>query len=179
MKLCIDADFATINPPPTPEERAQLEANLLTDGCRDAFTVWAGEPPEHICPSCPPNTPFSRAASEDEAEAGAVVRCCQGCGYVEHRPWIILDGHTRYPIVTTHNLAFEIREVTGVQTREEAVTWIINHQLGRRNLTPAQASYLRGKRYNVEKRQDGGHGDQRAGDHHDPPTTAQQLAAEY
>ena len=33
----------------------------------------------------------------------------------------------------------------------EAVNWIINNQLGRRNLTPEQQSYLRGKRYNREK----------------------------
>jgi hypothetical protein len=120
MKLCIDPEFQAINPPPTPEERAQLEANLLAEGCRDAFTVWAGEPPERICTTCPPGTPFSRAASDVEVEAGAIVWCCQGCGHVEHRPWSILDGHTRYPIATTHGLPFEIAEVTGVRTREEA-----------------------------------------------------------
>lgn len=33
------------------------------------------------------------------------------------------------------------------------INWIINNQLGRRNVTPDQASYLRGKRYNMEKAQ--------------------------
>ncbi len=31
--------------------------------------------------------------------------------------------------------------------------WIINNQLGRRNLTPEQISYLRGKRYIAEKKE--------------------------
>jgi hypothetical protein len=33
---------------------------------------------------------------------------------------------------------------------------MIANQLGRRNLTPAQKSYLRGKRYNLEKGARGG-----------------------
>lgn len=39
---------------------------------------------------------------------------------------------------------------------EEAINWIIDNQLGRRNLTDAQRSYLRGKRYETEKRDRGG-----------------------
>ncbi|HRF62280.1 MAG TPA: hypothetical protein PK708_05190 [Candidatus Competibacter sp.] len=35
----------------------------------------------------------------------------------------------------------------------KAINWIIENQLGRRNLHPDQASYLRGKRYNGEKQQ--------------------------
>ena len=194
MKVCIDPEFQTINPTPTPEERAQLEVNLLADGVRDALAVWAGEPPDRICMTCPPGTPFSRAASDVEAEEGSVVWRCQGCGHIERRPWTLLDGYTRHPIVTTHNLPFEIAEVKGVQTREEAVTWIINHQLGRRNLTPDQASYLRGKRYNLEKHQgqridrtSGQNVQKLAATRHqegenpadDRPTTAKRLAAEY
>lgn len=34
------------------------------------------------------------------------------------------------------------------------MNWIINNQLGRRNLHPDQASYLRGKRYNAESGMD-------------------------
>lgn len=52
-------------------------------------------------------------------------------------------------------------------------------QLGRRNLTPEQKSYLRGKRYNQEKRQDGGHGDQKSGADNRHPKTDEHLAEEY
>lgn len=56
----------------------------------------------------------------------------------------------------------------------------INNQLGRRNLTPEQASYLRGQRYNREKRQDGGHGDQKSGGQNvRPKLAADRLASEY
>ena len=54
--------------------------------------------------------------------------------------------------------------------------WIINNQLGRRNLSPEQASYLRGKRYNLEKT--AGHGAKSA-HHSEGQHTAEKLAAEY
>ena len=56
---------------------------------------------------------------------------------------------------------------------------IINNQLGRRNLHPDQASYLRGKRYNAEKQDKGG--DRKSIDQNDPliESTADRLATEY
>jgi len=36
----IDAEFAALIPPLTDDERKQLEANLLADGCRDPLVVW-------------------------------------------------------------------------------------------------------------------------------------------
>jgi hypothetical protein len=60
-----------------------------------------------------------------------------------------------------------------------AVNWIITNQLGRRNLTPEQRSYLRGKRYNLEKRPDEGHGDQRSDGQNAHPNKAEELADEY
>lgn len=41
--IIVDPEFRQLIPPLTPDERAQLEANLLADGCRDALVVWAGE----------------------------------------------------------------------------------------------------------------------------------------
>ena len=37
----IDPEFARRLPPLTEEERGQLEANILADGCRDPLVVWA------------------------------------------------------------------------------------------------------------------------------------------
>jgi hypothetical protein len=184
MKLSIDPEFRSLISLLTPEEHAQLKTNLLAEGCRDAFAVWAGEPPDCICMTCPPGTPFSRAASDVESEEGSVVWCCQGCGHIERRLWTLLDGHTRYPIVTSHGLAFAIREVTGVRTRAEAMKWMIDHQFGRRNLSEEQKSYLRGLRYNLEKQaipnRQGNNQHREVEDHRDPqPTTAARLALEY
>lgn len=38
--ILIDSEFQALIPPLSSEERAQLEANLLADGCRDPLVVW-------------------------------------------------------------------------------------------------------------------------------------------
>lgn len=63
----------------------------------------------------------------------------------------ILDGHNRYNILWKHSfIEYEIKEME-FSSRQEALIWICNHQLGRRNLTPERRKYLIGKRYEVEK----------------------------
>jgi hypothetical protein len=143
MDLHIDPELQAVIPPPTDQERAQLEANLLADGCRDALVVWAGEPPAQVCPSCPPGTPFTRATALIEAREGRVVWLCGFCDHGEPRPWTLLDGHTRYDICRAHDIAFTIVEApTWVQTRLEAKIWMIWNQLARRNLEPYQRAEL-------------------------------------
>ena len=68
---------------------------------------------------------------------------------------VIVDGHNRYAICTKHGLPFDVTEMD-FETRTDALNWIIDNQLGRRNLTPWQMSILRGKRYNAEKQEHGG-----------------------
>lgn len=41
-QLTIDPEFAALIPRLAPEEREQLERNILADGCRDPLTVWDG-----------------------------------------------------------------------------------------------------------------------------------------
>ena len=63
----------------------------------------------------------------------------------------ILDGHNRYNILRKHSfIEYEIKEME-FSSRQEALIWICNHQLGRRNLTPEHRKYLIGKRYEAEK----------------------------
>jgi N6-adenosine-specific RNA methylase IME4 len=38
----IDPEFQALIPPLAPEERQQLEANIIADGCRDPLVVWDG-----------------------------------------------------------------------------------------------------------------------------------------
>lgn len=40
MTIVIDNEFKALIPPLQPEEFAQLEANILADGCRDPLVVW-------------------------------------------------------------------------------------------------------------------------------------------
>lgn len=63
---------------------------------------------------------------------------------------LLIDGHNRYEICTGHGIPFQIEKLV-FRDRKVAHNWIINNQLGRRNVTPEQASYLRGKRYLSEK----------------------------
>ena len=65
---------------------------------------------------------------------------------------VIIDGHNRYRICKEHGLPFEVEEIDFAD-RRQAINWIIDNQLGRRNLAPWQMSILRGKRYNAEKQQ--------------------------
>ena len=40
LDIVIDKEFHALIPPLQPEELAQLEANILADGCRDPLVVW-------------------------------------------------------------------------------------------------------------------------------------------
>ena len=42
MQIQIDPEFQSLIPPLTADERQQLEANVLADGCRDPLVVWRG-----------------------------------------------------------------------------------------------------------------------------------------
>lgn len=67
---------------------------------------------------------------------------------------LLLDGHHRLSICQRLGLDFEVTEIL-LQSREEALDWIDRNQLGRRNLTPEQASLIRGRIYNREKKREG------------------------
>lgn len=76
---------------------------------------------------------------------------------------ILVDGHNRYQICTANNIPYSTIELQ-FDSRESAYNWIIHNQLDRRNLSPEQISYLRGKRYQSEKKahgaESGGRGNQ-------------------
>ncbi len=63
---------------------------------------------------------------------------------------ILLDGHNRYEIAQKHSLPFKVVEIE-LPDKEAAQAWLIDNQLGRRNLNPTSLSYLRGKRYHLLK----------------------------
>ena len=48
----------------------------------------------------------------------------------------IVDGHNRFGICAKHGISFEIKEMA-FESREDAKLWILDNQLGRRNLTDA------------------------------------------
>lgn len=91
---------------------------------------------------------------------------------------LILDGHNRYAIAQKHGLDFGI-EAVDLPDRDAALLWIVKNQLGRRNLTPQQASYLRGKWYEREKVVQGTRNQYIEKDQNDPfRPTAERIAAQ-
>ena len=40
--IAVDPELSILIPPLQPEELAQLEANILAEGCRDPLVVWQG-----------------------------------------------------------------------------------------------------------------------------------------
>lgn len=69
---------------------------------------------------------------------------------------ILLDGHTRIKLCQKLNIPYRVEVVESVTNRYEAIQWMIDLQLARRNLSPERQSYLRGRRYNEEKCEAGG-----------------------
>lgn len=65
---------------------------------------------------------------------------------------VLIDGHNRLDICTLHNIPYKVEHLS-FKSRWEVIIWIVNNQLGRRNTTEQQKSYLRGKRYEAEKKQ--------------------------
>jgi hypothetical protein len=62
----------------------------------------------------------------------------------------LIDGYNRYEICQKHGIEFKTITLD-FDSREDVVNWIIDNQLGRRNLTIEQKNYLIGKKYKREK----------------------------
>ena len=63
---------------------------------------------------------------------------------------ILLDGHHRYELATQHGLDFAIVEMT-FETEDDAILWVLQNQLARRNLTDEQRTLVLGRLYNQMK----------------------------
>ncbi len=70
---------------------------------------------------------------------------------------VLLDGHNRLEICKSHGLSYGV-VTKDFHDRDAAKRWMLENQLGRRNLTPEQIAYLRGKLYREEKKAQGGTG---------------------
>jgi len=100
----------------------------------------------------PPLTDFER--DELKAQISRDGECLMPLVVWAERQ-ILLDGHHRKDICIRLGLEYKVKEIN-LPSREEAKLWIIRQQIGRRNLTPDQISYLRGLEYQQTKQQHGG-----------------------
>lgn len=73
-----------------------------------------------------------------------------GIGVSETPAYVLIDGHNRYRLCLQYKLDYRIN-IVHFESLIEAKDYMIDYQLGRRNLTTEQASYLRGMRYLQQK----------------------------
>lgn len=93
---------------------------------------------------------------------------------------VLGDGHNRDVICREEGVSFNTRLVK-VADRAAALQWVINNQLGRRNLTDERRAYYRGKEYLNVKQAHGGDRKSEEVKRQLLPlgTTAEQLAAKH
>jgi hypothetical protein len=68
---------------------------------------------------------------------------------------ILVEGHNRYNVCMKHDIEPLVIEQY-FESREQVMSWMIENQLSRRNLTTEQKNDLIGKKYNFEKKSRGG-----------------------
>lgn len=110
-------------PPLLVSEHLALKENLQKHGCKDPLKIWQTT-----------NKVLNRS---DESEAAV---------------YVLIDGHNRYQLCNELQIPFNI-QIDNFESFKEVRDFMIDFQLSRRNITPQQASYLRGLRYNTEKKE--------------------------
>lgn len=93
------------------------------------------------------------------------------------RDYVLVDGHNRYKICQEFDISFEVKSLK-FDNIDQAKFWMINNQLGRRNLNPDQMSYYRGLKYESLKKKRGGYEFVESVGQNELPTYTK-LAAEF
>jgi len=91
----------------------------------------------------------------DRLEQSIIDEGCRDALIAWQEDDILIDGYNRYDICKKHDIDFQIT-LMSFGSRSKVEDWIIDNQLGRRNLTVEQKNYLIGKKYKKEKQQHGG-----------------------
>lgn len=115
-------ELKNLIPPLLETELLALRENLQKHGCKDPLKVW--------------QTNNQTIGITDNPED--VI-------------YILIDGHNRFQLCTELQIPFNI-QIDNFESIIEVRNFMIDFQLSRRNITPQQASYLRGIRYNTEKK---------------------------
>lgn len=153
QNILIDKEFQALIPPLSAEEKQQLEANLVADGCRDPLVIWPmptfavdysedqdGSDVETYVYS---NAKFERTFTDDDGFSEyRYWDDGEGNSLTEYEwPFTLIDGHNRYEICTRLGISFETVTKQFAE-RDDATEWIINNQFGRRNLSDYQRGVL-------------------------------------
>ena len=104
------------------DEIGQLKANILANGCQDSLKIWQTT---------------QKVINPDSA--------------TNKEQFVLIDGHNRYKICTENNVSFAV-SIMKFQSLDDVISWMIDLQLGRRNMSPNEIAYYRGLKYNQEKK---------------------------
>jgi len=97
----------------------------------------------------------------------------------DDQEYVLIDGHNRYQICAENNIDFNV-EVKEFEGSEAVNDWMVNNQLGKRNVSEETKSYLRGLQYNREKGKVGGTGSNQYSEQKGQSVpTAQRLAEQH
>ncbi len=130
-----------------PDEYEALEQSIIANGCRTPLLIW----------NTTAGQVYPTAAQPDEP-----------C-------FVLFDGHHRYEICQKHGIDFQI-DLMSFASIEAVKDFMIDFQIGRRNMTPEQLSYLRGLKYQRMKSKQGG---ARLKSEDEIQDTAEKLAEEF
>jgi hypothetical protein len=117
-KIIILDELKDLIKPLQGEEFEQLKTNILINGCQDTIKIW--QTLEQIVNS--------------ESKTNEEI-------------FVLVDGHNRFKICIENQIPFNV-SIMNFQTLEEVKTFMIDLQLGRRNISPIEVSYYRGLQYN-------------------------------
>ncbi|MEA5461703.1 hypothetical protein VB796_21725 [Arcicella sp. LKC2W] len=120
--IIIIDELRDLIPPLGADEFSQLEANIIKNGCRDALSIW-------------------------ETTQGKIS---ENTDNYDEPCYVLIDGHNRFDICKENNIPYNVQLLTFADL-QEVKDYMIDLQLGRRNLRPEQISYFRGLRFLNEK----------------------------
>jgi hypothetical protein len=121
QKVIILNELRDLIQPLQVEEFEILTNNIVQNGCKDSIVIWQ--------------------TSEKIINPNAIT---------DNEKFVIIDGHNRYKICTKHNLSFNI-VLMYFDSIQAVKNYMLDLQMGRRNLSPTQLAYYRGVRYNTQK----------------------------
>ncbi len=125
--LTVLTELKDFIPPLNTDEFSSLEESIIANGCRTPLLIW-DTTQGVINPS-----------SENPSDAA----------------FVLFDGHHRYEICKRNGIDFQI-DLMSFPTIEDVKDFMIDFQVGRRNMTSEQISYLRGLKYQRLRAKQGG-----------------------
>lgn len=145
-ELTVLPELEKLIPPLTKEEYENLEESILELGIETPLDVWV---------------PTEKTAGKNKDIIGQTI---------------IVDGHNRNIIRLKHKMPIPKTVERKFNSIEEVKNWMLKKQLGRRNLTDANRTYLTGLLYNTTKYEKGKY--DRKIDKKNDKDTAQRIAQE-